>query len=85
MTPAARTIAACKTGAFLSAASAGYSATHHPYLVLPGLAAAAFLLWGAASAKGAAARRQARDASLHHAAASDAARLDTDQQPRSAA
>ncbi|MER7801215.1 hypothetical protein ABTX71_12880 [Streptomyces parvulus] len=83
MTAAARTVRACQAGAFLSAASAGYSATHHPYLVLPGLAAAAFLLWGAASARGTEQRRRARTARLDHAAASDAAVLDTDD--RSAA
>ncbi|MFD4257747.1 hypothetical protein ACFWR9_08945 [Streptomyces sp. NPDC058534] len=85
MTPAQRTARACQAGAFLSAASAGYSLTWHPWYAIPGLVGAAFLLWGAASARGAAARRQTQNARLDHAAASDAVLLDTDPQPRSAA
>lgn len=85
MTAAERTARACQVGAFLSAASAGYSLTWHPWYAIPGLIGAGFLLWGAASARSAAARGEARRARLDHAAASDAALLDTDQQPRSAA
>lgn len=85
MTPANRTVIACQAGAFLSAASAGYSLTWHPWYALPGLVGAGFLLWGAASARGEEQRQRIRHAALDHAARSDAALLDTDQQPRSAA
>lgn len=76
---------ACQVGAFLSAASAGYSLTWHPWYALPGLVGAGFLMWGAASAQDAGDRRADLHERLHDAARSDAALLDTDQQPRSAA
>lgn len=85
MTPAERTARACRLGAFLSAASAGYSLTWHPWYAIPGLVGAAFLLWGAASARGEEQRQTRRHARLDHAARSDAHLLDTDPQPRSAA
>ncbi|MDX3398414.1 hypothetical protein [Streptomyces sp. ME01-18h] len=75
MTPATRTVIACQAGAFLSAASAGYSLTWHPWYALPGLVGAGFLLWGAASARAATDRQQARRARLDHAARADAALL----------
>ncbi|MBQ1096306.1 hypothetical protein KBY55_09440 [Streptomyces sp. b94] len=71
MTAAQRTVRACQLGAFLAAACAGYSLTWHPWLAVPGLVGAGFLLWGAASARGAAARQEARHAGLVAAAASD--------------
>ncbi|MFF9270455.1 hypothetical protein [Streptomyces rochei] len=71
MSHAQRTAAACQLGAFLAAACAGYSLTWHPWLAIPGLAGASFLLWGATSARGAAARREARHAALDAAAAAD--------------
>ncbi|MFB6771114.1 hypothetical protein [Streptomyces sp. NPDC056337] len=76
MTSAERTVAACKAGAFLSAVVSGYSATHHPLLILPGLIAAGFLLWGAASARGAASRQRVRRERTAAAAAVDARLLD---------
>ncbi|MFE5258268.1 hypothetical protein [Streptomyces coelicoflavus] len=60
MRHARRTAAACKAGAFLSAVVAGYSATHHPWLIVPGLLAAAVLLVAAAETQRAGARRRAR-------------------------
>ncbi|MFE6634701.1 hypothetical protein ACFVFT_14810 [Streptomyces tendae] len=85
MTRAQRTTRACQAGAFLSAASAGYSLTWHPWLAVPGLVGAGFLLWAAASTHGAGDRRADLHERLHDAASSDAALLDTDQPPRSAA
>ncbi|MGW4950639.1 hypothetical protein [Streptomyces parvulus] len=75
MTPAERTAAACRAGAFV-AAVAGYSAIHHPFLILPGLIAAGFLLWGATSARGTAGRQQAQRERTAAAAAADARLLD---------
>lgn len=83
MRPARRTAAACQVGAFLSAASAGYSLTWHPWYAIPGLVGAGFLLWGAASARSEEQRQTRRHDRLDHAARSDTALLDTDQQPRS--
>ncbi|WP_189748006.1 hypothetical protein [Streptomyces tendae] len=85
MRPARRTARACQAGAFLSAASAGYSLTWHPWLAVPGLVGAGFLLWAAASTQGAGDRRADLHERLHDAAASDAALLTPDQQPRSPA
>lgn len=85
MSPARRTAAACHLGAGISTLSAAIALTWHPWLAVPGLAGAAFLLWAAASARGAEQRRRARHHRLTHAAASDAALLNPDQQPRSAA
>ncbi|MGW5711624.1 hypothetical protein [Streptomyces olivaceus] len=83
MTPARRTAAACYFGAGISTLSAVASLAWHPWLAVWGLAGAAFLLWAAASARGAGQRRRARHHRLTHAAASDTALLNPDQ--RSAA
>ncbi len=85
MSPARRTAAACYLGAGISTLSAVASLAWHPWLAVPGLAGAAFLLWAAASARGADHRRRARHARLTHAARSDAHLLDTDPDHRSAA
>ncbi|MFE9921595.1 hypothetical protein ACFYQA_08430 [Streptomyces sp. NPDC005774] len=76
MTPARRTARACRALAFISAASAGYSATHHPYLVIPGMVAAAILLTVAATYDTEDQRQQARHAALKAAADADAQPLD---------
>ncbi|MCM8552264.1 hypothetical protein [Streptomyces sp. STCH 565 A] len=85
MSPARRTAAACYLGAGISTLSAVASLAWHPWLAIPGLAGAAFLVWGAASAQDAGDRRANLHERLHDAAASDAALLDPNQQPRSAA
>ncbi|MFE9286652.1 hypothetical protein [Streptomyces olivaceus] len=85
MTPARRTAAACHLGAGVSTLSAVASLPWHPWLAVPGLAGAAFLLWAAASARGAEQRRRAQHDHLTHAAASDAALLNPDPDHRSAA
>ncbi|WP_031047337.1 hypothetical protein [Streptomyces sp. NRRL F-5650] len=48
MTPSLRTARACRATAVLLLAAAGYAATHHPWLALPGLYAAAVFAWCAA-------------------------------------
>ncbi|WP_217169133.1 hypothetical protein [Streptomyces sp. AC512_CC834] len=48
MTPSPRTARACRAAAALLVASAGYAATHHPWLAVPGLYAAAVFAWCAA-------------------------------------
>ncbi|GAA3956983.1 hypothetical protein GCM10022384_07610 [Streptomyces marokkonensis] len=85
MSHAQRTITACHTGAFLASASAGYSALHHPLLIVPGLAGAVFLLWGASSIRDTAGRWDVRDAALDAAAAADEQMLPTNTDHRSAA
>ncbi|MFF7553604.1 hypothetical protein ACFZA9_12040 [Streptomyces olivaceus] len=85
MTPARRTAAACYLGAGISTLSAVASLAWHPFLGVSGLVGAAFLLWAAASTRGAEQRRRARHARLDHAARSDAHLLDTDPDHRSAA
>lgn len=72
MRHARRTAAACKAGAFLSAVVAGYSMTHHPWLIVPGLVAAAVLLVAAAETQRAGARRRDRYERTATASASDA-------------
>ncbi|MGC9497405.1 hypothetical protein [Streptomyces sp. WG7] len=51
MTPSLRTARACRAAAALLLAAAGYAATHHPWLALPGLYAAAVFAWCAARAR----------------------------------
>ncbi|MFE0942265.1 hypothetical protein ACFW3M_19515 [Streptomyces sp. NPDC058828] len=51
MTPSLRTARACRAAAVLLLAAAGYAATHHPWLALPGLYAAAVFAWCAARAR----------------------------------
>ncbi|WCN06030.1 hypothetical protein [Streptomyces sp. M92] len=85
MTHAQRTAAACKLAAFVAAIVAGYSATHHPYYVVPGLIVAAFFLGVAASYGRDEQRQQARHAELDAAAAADEQLLPTDHDSRSAA
>lgn len=48
MTPAKRTARACRLVAGLSTICAFYAATWHPWYAVPGLVAAAVLLWVAA-------------------------------------
>ncbi|NEB11950.1 hypothetical protein G3I32_24430 [Streptomyces coelicoflavus] len=48
MTPSLRTARACRAAAVLLLAAAGYAATRHPWLALPGLYAAAVFAWCAA-------------------------------------
>lgn len=48
MTPSLRTARACRAAAVLLLGAAGYAATHHPWLALPGLYAAAVFAWCAA-------------------------------------
>ncbi|WP_108989788.1 hypothetical protein [Streptomyces coelicoflavus] len=48
MTPSLRTARACRAAAVLLLAAAGYAATRHPLLALPGLYAAAVFAWCAA-------------------------------------
>lgn len=71
MTPAQRAARACQAGAFLSAVVAGYSMTHHPWLIVPGLVAAAVLLVAAAETQSHGARRQDRYERTAAAAATD--------------
>ncbi|MFC7818118.1 hypothetical protein ACFUTR_26205 [Streptomyces sp. NPDC057367] len=51
MTPSLRTARACRAAAVLLLAAAGYAATHHPWLAVPGLYAAAVFAWCAARAR----------------------------------
>jgi len=85
VTPAQRTARACRAVAFLSAACAGYSATHHLYLVIPGMVAAAILLTVAATYDTEDRRQQARHAALKAAADADRQMLDDEREDRSAA
>ncbi|MFF7829756.1 hypothetical protein ACFZCM_31525 [Streptomyces rochei] len=85
MTHTQRTAAACKLAAFVAALVAGYSATYHPYYVVPGLIAAAFFLGVAASYRRDEQRQRARHAELAAAAAADEQLLPTDHDTRSAA
>ncbi|MGE9282305.1 hypothetical protein ACP4B2_27675 [Streptomyces rochei] len=85
MTHAQRTAAACKLAAFVAALVAGYSATYHPYYVVPGLVAAAFFLGVAASYRRDEQRQRARHAELDAAAAADEQVLDADRDQASAA
>ncbi|MFF8093166.1 hypothetical protein [Streptomyces sp. NPDC016675] len=51
MTPSLRTARACRAATVLLLVAAGYAATHHPWLALPGLYAAAVFAWCAARAR----------------------------------
>ncbi|AQS71352.1 hypothetical protein [Streptomyces pactum] len=51
MTPSLRTARACRAAAALLLAAAGYAASHHPWLALPGLYGAAVFAWCAARAR----------------------------------
>ncbi|MEU3899003.1 hypothetical protein [Streptomyces sp. NPDC045251] len=51
MTPSLRTARACRAAAVLLLAAAGYAATHHPWLAVPGLYAAAVFAWCSARAR----------------------------------
>ncbi|MFJ7036616.1 MULTISPECIES: hypothetical protein [Streptomyces] len=51
MTPSLRTAHACRAAAVVLLVAAGYAATHHPWLALPGLYAAAVFTWCAARAR----------------------------------
>ncbi|MYR46771.1 hypothetical protein [Streptomyces sp. SID5910] len=75
MTPAQRTARACRIAATIPAASAAYSATHHPLLALPGLLAAGIFLTVAASYTHEDHRQQARHTQLEDAADADAVLL----------
>ncbi|MGW8064027.1 hypothetical protein ACVV2G_17550 [Streptomyces ziwulingensis] len=60
MIPSLRTARACGAAAALLLLAAGYAATHHPWLALPGLYAAAVFAWCAARARTEHRRRIAR-------------------------
>lgn len=60
MTPSLHTARACGAATALLLVAAGYAATHHPWLALPGLYAAAVFAWCAARARAEHRRRLVR-------------------------
>lgn len=60
MTPSLRTARACRAAAVLLLTSAGYAATHHPWLAVPGLCSAGLLACCAARARSEHRRRVVR-------------------------